>query len=417
MNLEISGMLYLDPFSGISGDMFIGALLDLGLDLTQLRSELAKLDISDYQLSSKRVMRDKLSSVKFDVAIEIKAHEHSSSETTHHHHAHEHRTFADIRQLIEHSALSNRVKIASLKVFQKLAEAEGLIHGKPPEQVAFHEVGALDSIVDIVGVCVGLEILQVDEVWCGPVALGSGGFVKCAHGLLPIPAPATLELMKGIPIRQTLVEQELTTPTGAALLAALVSRFCPLPAMTISRIGYGAGQREAQAVPNVLRGLLGVVETSVTQPATSDTLVSIQTNLDDTSPEILGYLMETLFAAGALDVFYTPIQMKKNRPATLLTVLAEPHQLNTLAGILFRESQTFGLRYQTSSRLKLSRRTVKVKTQYGEVRVKVGAWLGQETSIHPEYEDCRTRAQEHDVTLKDVIEAARAAYGNIVVSG
>ena len=424
-------ILYLDPFSGISGDMFVGALLDLGLDLAKLHFELSKLHVAGYHLGSRRVLRGAIAATKFDVTLDAApaaaaSHDHGHShgdaehghEHGHAHHgesatdvtgAHTHRTYADIKKLIEDSALSATVKKNSIAAFYKLAVAEGRMHNLPPEQVGFHEVGAIDSIVDMVGVCIGLEALGIDEVWSGPIALGSGGFVKCDHGQMPVPAPATLELMKGLPVRETTFQKELTTPTGAALAAALVTHFGPLPAMTISKLGYGAGTREQQPFPNILRVALGTVaEAASSRDAeTADSIIEIAANIDDATPEVLGYLCETLLARGALDVFLTPIQMKKFRPGTMLTVLAEPSQLDALAATIFSECPTFGIRYQTYSRLKLSRRVVTVETPYGAVRVKIGTWQGRDISFHPEYDDCRARAQEKSVPLQTVIDAAR----------
>ncbi len=308
------------------------------------------------------------------------------------------------------------MKSASISAFEKLAIAEGRIHAMPPDDVAFHEVGALDSIIDFVAVCAGLEMLGIDEVWCGPLALGRGGFVTCDHGLMPVPAPATLEILSGIVVRasslhgvllrDTPVEKELTTPTGAALVAALVKKFCAVPEMRTEKIGYGAGSREKQAVPNVLRAILGSVDA---EEKSGDEIVELRANIDDASPETLSYLSEALFAAGAVDVFFTPIQMKKNRPATLVTALAEPKLLDTLAAIFFKESSTFGIRYETLKRLTLDRETISVDTRFGKIRVKVGRWKGAVTSIHPEYDDCRERAAATGAPLKDVIAEAVAA--------
>ncbi|MGD0090210.1 MAG: nickel pincer cofactor biosynthesis protein LarC [Planctomycetota bacterium] len=407
-----SKILYLDPFSGIAGDMLLGALLDLGLDLARLQQELDKLKLAGCRIGARRVARGAISAIKFDLEgrhEHEKEHEHGHEHE--HPHRHEHRSWADIKALIESSDLGGPVKSRSIRVFAKLAEAEGKIHGRAPEEVLFHEVGALDSIVDIVGACAALELLGIDEIRCGPVALGSGT-VRCAHGLLPVPAPATAELMQGLPVRASPIEAELTTPTGAALVAALATSFGPMPDMTIAKVAYGAGTREQPALPNVLRVFLGTlaapgVETD--SPATSDSVLEIRTNLDDVSAEVLGYLAEKLLALGTLDVFFTPIQMKKGRPATLLTVLAEPHQLEAVAATLFTECGTFGLRYQTQSRFKLARRHVTVRTAFGDVRVKLGEWQGQVVGVHPEFEDCRARAEEKGVPLRAVMEAARAA--------
>jgi len=388
-------ILYLDPFSGIAGDMFIGAMLDLGLDQAKLHYELSKLKLSGYRLSAKAVMRGAMSGTKFDVEID------ASVKT--------YRNYSDIKKIIADSTLSERVKTQSLKAFAVLAEAEARIHNMPLDQVHFHEVGALDSIVDMVGVCIGLELLGVADVQCGPVALGSGGYVKCDHGLVPVPAPATLEIMKDIPIRKSPIEKELTTPTGAALAKALVSTFGPLPAMRIHKIGYGAGTRTEQSIPNILRIVLGQLDAPDSASATSDTILEISANIDDASAETLGYVSECLLELGVLDVFYTPIQMKKSRPATQITVLADESQLDAVADLLFKQSTTFGLRYQKQSRLKLARRIVSVETPYGSVKVKIGEWKGQIVSVHPEFEDCKARAKEKGVALRTVIDAARSA--------
>jgi hypothetical protein len=326
--------------------------------------------------------------------------------------------------MIEQSGLSSRVKTQSLRAFELLAEAEGRMHGKPPEKVAFHEVGAVDSIVDFVGACIGLEALSIDEVWCGPVALGGegeGGYVKCAHGLLPVPAFATLELMKGLPIRPCGVAAELTTPTGAALIKALATRFGPLPPMDIQGLGYGAGTRNDPhiPIPNVLRVVLGEenggrrkekgerkgAEGGAERQA--DTILELEANIDDATPEELGCLAERLLKIGALDVFFASIQMKKFRPATMVTVLAEPTLFEPVVNELFHASSTFGVRYEMKSRVKLARKMLKVKTPWGEVGVKVGRWNGEVVALHPEYDDCRALAEAEGLPLRQVVEAAR----------
>ncbi|HLX64661.1 MAG TPA: nickel pincer cofactor biosynthesis protein LarC [Planctomycetota bacterium] len=452
-------ILYLDPFAGIAGDMFAGALLDLGVDLARLSHEISKLNLAGYHLGSRRVFRGAMSAIKFDVEIggaiqkefdaineaafqpPLSASHAHDDEHGHEYGAHEHshasnpadanvplhhvrRTFREIRALIENSALSSRVKADSIAAFQKLAEAEGRIHAMPPDDVAFHEVGALDSIIDFVAVCAGLDMLGIDEVWCGPLALGSGGFVRCDHGLMPVPAPATLELVKGMPLRETPVEKELTTPTGAALVAALAKKFCATPPMRVEKIGYGAGSREKQAVPNVLRVLLGTEDMGAISTAQSQHLsagnagasethaaevVEMRANIDDATPEVLGYMSELLLAAGALDVFATPIQMKKNRPGVMVTALCEPKLLDALTAIFFRESTTFGVRYETLKRFTLQRETLDVSTHFGKVRVKIGRRNGKVLSLHPEYEDCRALAEHSKTALREVIDAARNA--------
>lgn len=475
-------VLYLDPFSGISGNMLLGALLDLGLDLEHLRRELAHLSLDGYELKAETVMRGGIRGTHFEVVLQgsmaggagdgdvthdhahTHAHEHPHAHAHSHAHSHDHepakrakpggksramraksqlrgggqhshRHFSEIRAMIEQSGLSERVKAQSVRAFELLAEAEGRMHGRPPEKVAFHEVGAVDSIIDFVGACIGLEALGVDEVWCGPVALGGegeGGYVKCAHGMLPVPAFATLELMKGLPIRSCGVASELTTPTGAALVKALAVRFGPLPPMDIRGLGYGAGTRNDPGIPipNVLRVVLGTdgersgapdavgrmaaggseraerVEgrNSVSQ---ADAVIELQANIDDATPEELGCLAERLLKLGAMDVFFTPIQMKKFRPATLVTVLADPVLFSQTVNELFRSSSTFGVRYEMKSRVKLAREIRNVKTPWGEVSVKVGRFNGEIVAWHPEYDDCRALADAENLPLRHVVETAR----------
>ncbi len=444
-------ILFLDPFSGISGDMFAGALLDLGVDLARLAHEISKLELGGYHLSSKRVFRGAMSAVKFDVEIggalqrEFDAPPSppdGSAQPDEHSHGHDHgghdhahadhgpstaqppepvrRNFREIKTLIQNSSLSERVKTNVVAAFQKLADAEGRIHAMAPDDVAFHEVGALDSIIDFVAVCAGLELLGVDEVWCGPLALGRGGFVKCDHGLMPVPAPATLEIVKGMPLRDTPVEKELTTPTGAALVAALASTFCAVPTMRIDKIGYGAGSRETQQVPNVLRAILGTMdsaeESSRQREESGGEIVEIRANIDDATPEVLGYLSEALFAGGALDVFFTPIQMKKNRPGTLVTALADPKKLNALTEIFFKESPTFGVRYEKLQRFTLERETISVETPYGKANVKIGRWKGAIRSMHPEYDECRALAIQSGAPLREIVNAALDAAMKKVAS-
>jgi uncharacterized protein (TIGR00299 family) protein len=424
-------ILYLDPFSGIAGDMLIGALVDLGLDLAKLHHELAKLKLTGYHLTSKKVMRGVMAATKFDVEIDgvlqknfdaappPDSHDHGHSHGDHGHshaggeaHSHTHaqqRSFGEIKTLISGSDLSARVKEQSIAVFTKLAEAEGRIHNYPIDKVHFHEVGAIDSIVDVIGACVGLEALGIDEVWCAPVALGSGGYVKCDHGLLPAPAPATVEIMKGIPVRPSPVAKELTTPTGAALVAGLAKHFGGMPAMRIEKVGYGAGSREQQEIPNILRVVVGTAEAASASGATADTVLEIQANIDDSTPEVLGYVAEKILAAGALDVFFTSIQMKKSRPGVLLTVIADVYLKDTIAALLLTETSSFGLRFVEKSRLKLSRRIESVQTPFGPIHVKLGSWQGRIVSRHPEFDDCRKAAETKAVPLQTVIEAARRA--------
>jgi len=433
-------VLYLDPFSGIAGDMLVGALLDLGLNLEDLKQELSKLDLSGYELRVTKVLRCGIVGSKFDVLLNSTtedAHRRAHALGLPHDHArpsHTHTTYADIKARIERSGLSARVKQQSIRAFQVLAEAEGRMHNQSAEKVHFHEVGAVDSIVDFVSACAGLDLLGIDELRCGPVALGGegGGYVECAHGTLPVPAFATLDLMKGLPIRSCPVKEELTTPTGAALLKALVAPeyFGPLPMLNIEKVGYGAGSRNDPhiRIPNLLRAVLGTTRLEAKPSAESrtaqvvsewpsaattdesDTVVEISANLDDAEPEVLGYAMEKLLAQGALDVFFTPVQMKKSRPGTLLTVIALPEKRDELMRQIFRETTTFGVRYVVKQRAKLKRATEHLKTPWGSVRVKVGTWKGERVSLHPEYEDCKAIAEHKNIPLRMVLDFVRAQF-------
>lgn len=448
--------LYLDIFSGISGDMFIGALLDVGVDFHQLEHELEKLGVGGYHLHTSRQQRSHVAGTKFDVHVEDDAccdhdhdhgdhkhgdahahdhghhhdhgeagHEHSDShEHSHEHaghshsHAHEHhhheRTFADIEQLIQRSKLSAWVKEKSIGVFRRVAVAEGKIHGKPPEQVHFHEVGAIDSIVDIVGACVGLELLGKPRVLAATVVEGTG-WVKCAHGRFPVPTPATLEILgaRGIPVAQCDEPHELVTPTGAALLAELVESFGPMRDLTATKIGYGLGMRENKTRPNVLRAVLGdTTEASAAHDWETDTIAVLETNLDDINAEILGAFVEKALAAGALDVFHTPIQMKKNRPGVLLSVLCAESDADRFTALMLRETSAFGVRRHIAERRKLRREFTTVKTVYGEVQVKLGKLDGKIVQASPEHESCKRLAEQANVPLKAVYEAAVRASAN-----
>jgi uncharacterized protein (TIGR00299 family) protein len=426
---SIIGMktLYLDIFSGISGDMFLGALLDVGVDAHQFEHELEKLRVDGYHLHISRQEKSGISGVKFDVHL---VDDHAHAEHHHHHddrghehhhvHSHEHehhhdenRTFAEIKALISKSALSDWVKKKSIAVFQRIADAEGKIHGKPPEQVHFHEVGAVDSIVDIVGACIALEMLGKPRVLAAPVVEGVG-WINCAHGRFPIPAPATLAILgaRGVAITQCDEPQELVTPTGAALLAELVESFAPMQGLVAEKIGFGLGTRDNKTRPNVLRVVLGV-ESTVHSPQSiagpdweTDTIAVLETNLDDISAEILGNFVERALAAGALDVFHTPIQMKKNRPGVLLTVLSAEADADKFCEMILRETSAFGVRRHLAERRKLRREFTTVKTSFGEVTVKLGKLDGKIVQAAPEYESCRKIAEQAKVPLKQVYEAA-----------
>ncbi len=385
-------LLYLDCFAGISGDMLLGALVDLGLSEDALRAELAKLKLPGYTISTRRVAKQNISATKFDCIEQTTIRQHH------------HRGYAEIAGMIAGSGLTENVKRRALSVFRRLGEAEAKIHGVPLEQIHFHEIGALDSIVDIVGACIALEMLGANEVQASPPRLGSG-FVETAHGRFPVPAPATLELLKGVPVQSSNEPVELVTPTGAALLAEFCSRYGPMPATTIEKIGYGAGTRDLEKMPNVLRVVLGE-----TTGGEADVVSVIETNIDDMNPQLFGDVMERLLAAGALDVFLTPVQMKKNRPATLLTVLCERHDVDRMAELLLSHTTSFGVRVHEAQRRKLARKIVKVPTRYGEIECKIGLLGDRIVSRSPEYESCRQAAARAGVAVKEVYnEAVRAA--------
>jgi len=393
---------YLDCFSGISGDMFVGALLDLGLPLDRLFAELGKIPLGFYEFKRTRALRGNVVGTRVEIHIPAKQPS---------------RKLGDIADLIGHSTLSETVKQHVMEVFNRLAEAEGKLHNKPPAEVHFHEIGAVDSILDIVGTCVGLELLEVSALTCSPVNVGSGR-VRAAHGSLPVPAPAALELLKGVPIFSSGVEGELVTPTGAALIATLATGFGPIPAMKVERIGYGAGAREIPGQPNLARLLLGQsTEPVAAQPGPpGDEVVSvIEANLDDMSPQLFGFFVDQALAAGALDVTCAPIQMKKNRPGVLVSVLCAPETSDALAQMLFEQTTTIGVRIYEARRKVLERDLLSVETPYGTVKVKVAKREGKVLNVAPEYEDCQRLAMEKGVPLKQVMMAAQAAY--LQVSG
>jgi len=401
-------VLYFDCFSGISGDMTVGALRDLGVEEAVFQDALKALALDgEFHAHFRRDSRQNIAGWKFDVHAHEHGHSHHEGA---HHHGHEHhshhghgRSFRQIRELVEKSALTDFVKTRSVAVFQRIAAAEGKIHGLPAEEVTFHEVGAVDSIADIVAACAGLEALGVDRVFSSKLVEGTG-WVDCAHGRFPLPAPATLEILTGVPLRQIEESSELITPTGAALLAEFADSYGPLPEIRIEKIGYGLGTRDSAPRPNVLRAVLG--ECADTPDAEMDEITQIETNLDDFTPELAGATMERLFAAGALDVFFTPAQMKKNRPGFVLTVLASEEKASELARIILSETSAFGVRMHRARRMKLRREFREVETPYGPVRIKLG-FLGDElVQAAPEYESCREAAAKAGVSVRDVHLAA-----------
>lgn len=384
-------ILYLDCQAGISGDMTVGALLDLGVPLEHLRSELAKVELpqNSYRLSTSRTERQHVAALKFDVAV----NDHNT-----------HRHYAGIDAMIAGSGLSERVKETARKIFHRLAEAEAFVHGVAVEDVHFHEVGAVDSIVDIVGTAICLEYLGVEQIHASALPLGSG-FVNTAHGRLPVPAPATAELLKGLPVHGECGSGERVTPTGAAIVAALAFGFGKQPGMLLEKAGCGAGGKDFPDCPNILRAFLGQhIETA------DDEVIVVESNIDDSTPEVLGYAMERLLEAGALDVFFTPIQMKKNRPGVMLSFLCCPEQLDRLAELLLTETSAIGLRHYRAGRIVLQRLSVERDTEFGPVRFKQvfgrGGTLLRST---PEYEDCRRIARERGIPCRDVMEQLKGA--------
>ena len=399
-------VLYVDAFAGISGDMTVGALLALGLDFERLRGELAALALDGYALRAAPRMVNGITATKFDVDLgddhhhgHVHVHDHSTG-----HHDHGHRAFADIRAMIAGSRLAPRVKETALAIFTRLAEAESTVHGMPLERVTFHEVGAIDSIVDIVGTAIGLVALDVERVYVSTLPLGSG-LVRSQHGVIPIPGPATAELLRGFPTRVGDGDSELVTPTGAAIVAALARPGEPVPALRIEAVGYGAGTRTLADRPNLLRLLLGQVDTA----AGVDELIEIAATIDDANPELYAHALEAAFAAGARDVWLVPAMMKKQRPGVVLHALAEPAARDAVAGAILRETTAIGLRFHAVQRVVLPRESITVETAYGPLRVKIAVAPDGTRNLAPEYEDCRRAAAEHRVALKLVYQAAIAA--------
>jgi uncharacterized protein (TIGR00299 family) protein len=403
----VSRVLYFDCFSGISGDMALGALLDAGLPLDDLKTALGSLALGDAHVHTTKVLRAGLSATRFTV------HEHTGASTEHTHDhgghhsahaAHPHRDLAAIYKLIDASALSPAGCDRAKQMFQRLGEAEAAIHQMPLEKVHLHEVGALDSIIDIVGVVHAMEWAGADRVVCSPLNVG-GGMVNSAHGLFPVPAPATVALLGDAPIYSGAVQKELVTPTGALIATSYASSFGPIPSMSIERVGYGAGDRDDPTTPNVLRVLIG------REAAGQAARVSvIECEIDDMNPQIFGVVMDRLYAAGALEVFYVSVQMKKNRPGTLLTVVAPPDLRPRMTDVIFRETTTIGLRHYDVDRECLEREIVHVETPIGTVRFKVASRAGHVLNDVPEFDDCAKLAVAHNLPVKEVQAIAVKAY-------
>ncbi len=384
---------HFDCFSGLSGDMVLGALIDAGVPADAIRTALGSLGLP-ITLEVERVKRNGIAGTKANVIAPDQE---------------DYRFLPDVEAIIARGQLTDRQRELALAIFRKLAAAEAAVHGMPVERVHFHEVGALDSIADIIGSAVGLDLLGVERFTSRSVPTGHGT-VKCAHGLMPIPAPAVAELLKGVPLASSSVKGELTTPTGAAILKSVVSEFVETPAMTVTSIGHGAGTKDFLEQPNLLRLLVGEAHPLQRVGFAQDTVWVIETNLDDIPAEVIGYCIEELFAAGALDVFTLPIQMKKHRPGVLLTVIADEERRPALETILFRETATFGVRRHRVERSKLHREAVTVETPWGPVKAKKG-WRDGLTVVTPEYDDCARMARERGVPLREVYEAVRRATG------
>ena len=442
---------YLDCFSGMSGDMFLGALVDADVPLELLEETVAGLNIGA-RLEISRVNRSGITATKVDVyshgekdlprevyweqrehenhghAHDGQSHEHSHEHEdsragapptphsqTHQHeqgHPHEHshgRGLTEIKQIISGAAINETAKQTAIAIFEALGMAEAKIHNSDIESVHFHEVGAVDAMVDIVCAAVGAETLQVDEIICSPLNVG-GGTVKCAHGTFPVPAPATVELLKGVPVYSSGIQAELVTPTGAAIVKTLARRFSAFPPMTIEKTGYGAGTRDFPGHANVVRLTVGEAQLLDGASSSQEMITVLEANLDDLNPQIFGYVIDRLLQEGALDAFCVPVQMKKNRPGMLLTVLCKPEDALRLTDLLFAETTTLGVRRRDEKRQALARRWVNVETRWGQVRMKLASMNGTVTNYAPEYEDCRRIASERHVPLKDVMQEAVREY-------
>lgn len=398
-------ILYYDCFSGISGDMNLGAMLDLGVKEAYLRNELEKLHIhNEYELEVKRDERKGITGTRVNIKLLNQDINHHSYGDLHHHHHHD-RNFSAIEDLIKKSDLSPTVKELSLKIFMEMAKAEAKIHGKAIHEVHFHEVGATDSIIDIVGAAICFDALNVDKVIFSHLAVG-GGFVHCAHGKFPVPAPATTEILMGIPIITGGVEKELTTPTGAAIAKVLADEFTSEKHFSITKIGYGIGHRD-NAIPNVLRVFLAEVEDKDQELAKM-----IECNIDDMNPEAYEYVMEKLFKKGAMDVYMAPIIMKKNRPSIKFSVLCSQGLAEAMTTIILKETTTLGVRSYDVEKTMLDRKMITVNTVYGDVPIKLGIYKDEVIKFKPEYEECKKIAVDHDIPLQQVLDRVKHAYVN-----
>lgn len=403
-------ILYFDCFAGAAGDMILGALVDAGLPFDELKRALGSLAVDGWDVSVDRVIKTGVTATKFrviehaGVSAGSHAHSHSHSEP----HSHGHHTLVEIEAAIRRSALSDAGKTRAIAMFYRLAEAEAAIHGMPIDQVHLHEVGAIDSIIDIVGAVFAIEWFKADRVVVSPLNVG-GGMVRSAHGVFPVPAPATVALLKDAPVYSSGIQVELLTPTGALILTEYAAAFGPVPAMRVTGVGYGAGDRDLPETPNVVRVLVGDADDAKLAHR-SHNVVVLECEIDDMNPQIFGHLMDRLYAAGALEVFYSAVQMKKNRPGTLMTIVARPGDRETLSEIVFRESTTIGVRYQEMSRDCLDREMVSVVTPVGLVRFKVARRGGEIVNAQPEFEDLAKLAAERSIPIKEIQALAQKAW-------
>ncbi len=384
--------LYFDCFSGAAGDMLAGALIDAGADFNELKRQLDQLGLSGFEVRADKLKKQGFAATKFDVIVDPDTPQ-------------PHRHLSDIRTIVEKSQLPDAVKKRVLAVFERLADAEAQAHGTTPEKVHFHEVGAIDSIVDITAVTLALDMLGAERIVCSPLPTGNGT-VLCDHGVMPVPAPATLNLLKGVPIAECDEQSELLTPTAAALLTTVCDEFGPLPSITLETVGVGAGTRDNKTRPNVVRALLG----SSTETHAQDTVAVLETNLDDCPGEWIGHCVNRLIDQGALDAYCAPIYMKKSRPGMVLSVICDPSRVTEFEKIIFAETSTFGIRRHLAQRSKLDRRCETVETVFGSVRMKIGERQGEKVTCTAEYEDCAEAAANHDVPLRRVMEEARKQW-------
>jgi pyridinium-3,5-bisthiocarboxylic acid mononucleotide nickel chelatase len=386
-------LAYFDCFSGISGDMTLGALVDAGCDIEHLRAELRGLEVPGWELSAEKVWKNGMAATHVKVKTQDQL---------------KHRSLSAILEILQKSQLAPKVRERAAAIFTRLGEAEARVHDVPLEKIHFHEVGAVDAIVDIVGACIGFQALGIEKFACSALNVG-GGTVRMAHGVLPVPAPATANLLRGKPTYSNGVQRELVTPTGAAIIATLCDSFGPQPPMSVAAIGYGAGTADLEGQPNVLRIMIGEAAEK-TVAGFDEEIAVIEANLDDMNPQIYGYFLEKAMGAGALDVYTTPVQMKKNRPGTLLTVLCKPQDTHVLMSLVFAETTTFGARTYGAQRRTLPREFVSVATDYGTVRIKISRVNGRILHAAPEYDDCRKLAEAKNVPLQRVISEALRKY-------